>query len=106
MLASGVRFRVNLRAMASITNVYPANHRAVNRIDNPALQAGIRHDRAAEKPEANAGAKATPAPVVSAPAAVAPAAVAPGRRGSGRKRNCAKSDGRGENKSYLAEQSD
>src|SRR5215467_902083 len=90
-------------AVGSVAHVHPADHRAIGGADNLTLEAGVRHDRAADDAGRNADAKSAPAPAVAAPVAAAPVAAAPGRRGSGRKRNRAEGGRRGENKSHLTE---
>src|SRR6266436_1632908 len=101
MPTSGAHARVHgqMRCGVLVADIHPTNHRAVGGVDNPTLEASVRHDCAAHEASRNADAKTAPTPAVTA----APVAVAPGRRGSGRKRDRAKGCGCGENKSHLAE---
>src|SRR5215831_18784355 len=86
-----------------VADVHPANHRAIRRFDDAALDACICHNRAADESGRNADAETAPAPAVTAPAVATPVTMAPGGGGSGRKRNCAKGGRRSENESHLTE---
>src|SRR5258708_20476611 len=105
MLTSGAyaRVRGQMRCGVLVADIHPTNHWAVGGVDNPTLEASVRHDCAAHEASRDADAKTAPAPAMAAPAVTTPVAVAPGGRGGGRKRNRAKGCGCGENKSHLTE---
>src|SRR5260370_19443457 len=95
MPTSGAHARVcgQMRCGVLVADIHPTNHWAVGGVDNPTLEASVRHDCAAHEASRNADAKTSPAPAMAAPAVTTPVAVAPGGRGGGRNRNHAEGCG-------------